>query len=114
MAVANFVEISQRVAAMKHSDARILTTHVGSLIRPSEFVAILKAIDAGDAQAARAYPDRLREAVAKIVREQANVGIDVVTDGEFGKSVGRATSSNVSPVSSRGPVSGLRPAKLSR
>jgi 5-methyltetrahydropteroyltriglutamate--homocysteine methyltransferase len=86
MVVANFVEISQRVAAMKHSDARILTTHVGSLIRPSEFVAILKAIDAGDAQAARAYPDRLREAVAKIVREQANVGIDVVTDGEFGKS----------------------------
>jgi 5-methyltetrahydropteroyltriglutamate--homocysteine methyltransferase len=71
---------------MKRSDTRILTTHVGSLIRPPEFVAVLKAFDAGDATAQAAYPERLREAVAEIVRSQAKVGIDVVSDGEFGKS----------------------------
>ena len=71
---------------MKRSDTKILTTHVGSLIRPPEFVAVLKAMDSGDAAAAKAYPDGLRRAVAKIVREQADVGIDVVSDGEFGKS----------------------------
>jgi 5-methyltetrahydropteroyltriglutamate--homocysteine methyltransferase len=71
---------------MKRSVARILTTHVGSLIRPPEFAALLKAMDAGDSAAARNYPDRLREAVVNIVREQANINIDVVSDGEFGKS----------------------------
>src|SRR5271169_2870208 len=71
---------------MKHSDTRILTTHVGSLIRPPEFVANLKAMDAGDSQAMSVYPDRLRGSVAQIVREQASAGIDIVSDGEFGKS----------------------------
>ena len=71
---------------MKHSDTKILTTHVGSLIRPPEFVALLTAIDAGDTTAAARYPDRLREAVEQIVRDQADIGIDVVSDGEFGKS----------------------------
>jgi 5-methyltetrahydropteroyltriglutamate--homocysteine methyltransferase len=71
---------------MKQSDTRILTTHVGSLIRPPEFVAVLKAMDAGDARAKNEYPLRLREAVAKIVREQASIGVDVISDGEFGKS----------------------------
>jgi 5-methyltetrahydropteroyltriglutamate--homocysteine methyltransferase len=71
---------------MRRSDTKILTTHVGSLIRPPEFVTLLKAIDAGDSRATSAYPDRLRDAVARIVREQANIGIDIVSDGEFGKS----------------------------
>jgi 5-methyltetrahydropteroyltriglutamate--homocysteine methyltransferase len=71
---------------MKHSDTKILTTHVGSPIRYPEFVALLKAMDAGDVSAAARYPDRLREAVEQIVREQADIGIDVVSDGEFGKS----------------------------
>jgi 5-methyltetrahydropteroyltriglutamate--homocysteine methyltransferase len=71
---------------MKLSENKILTTHVGSLIRPPEFVAALKAIDAGDRDAEARYPERLREAVATIVRQQARVGIDVISDGEFGKS----------------------------
>src|SRR5580704_1590458 len=86
MAAASFVEITDEALAMKHSDTKILTTHAGSLIRPPEFVANLKAIDAGDAQATSAYPDRLRGSVAQIVHEQASAGIDVVSDGEFGKS----------------------------
>jgi 5-methyltetrahydropteroyltriglutamate--homocysteine methyltransferase len=72
--------------AMRHSDKKILTTHVGSLIRPPELVTVLKALDDGDPSAIREYPDRLREAVASIVREQANADIDVISDGEFGKS----------------------------
>lgn len=71
---------------MKVSENKILTTHVGSLIRPPEFVAILKAIDAGDHDADTQYPEQLRAAVAKTVAEQARVGIDVISDGEFGKS----------------------------
>ena len=99
---------------MKRSDAKILTTHVGSLIRPPEFAALLKAMDAGDERAAEGYPARLQEAVAGIVREQMKIGIDVVSDGEFGKSAaGRATSSNALPASSNGPASGSRPVKSS-
>ena len=71
---------------MKRSDTKILTTHVGSLIRPPEFVAVLKGMDAGDGNALNEYPISLRQAVGKIVREQADAGIDVVSDGEFGKS----------------------------
>jgi len=71
---------------MQRSESKILTTHVGSLIRPPKFVANLKGVDAGDAAAMREYPQRLREAVARIVREQAEIGIDIVSDGEFGKS----------------------------
>ena len=71
---------------MQRSEKKILTTHVGSLIRPPEFVAHLKAIDAGDARAGDEYPARLREAVANIVRQQVEAGIAVISDGEFGKS----------------------------
>ena len=71
---------------MKRSDSKILTTHVGSLIRPPDFVTVLKAMDDGDADAIERYPARLSEAVGRIVREQADIGIDVVSDGEFGKS----------------------------
>src|SRR4029077_8942683 len=80
------ISLNFRRWGMRHSDTKILTTHVGSLIRPSEFVSLLKDLDAGDASAAARYPDRLREAVEQIVREQADIGIDVVSDGEFGKS----------------------------
>jgi 5-methyltetrahydropteroyltriglutamate--homocysteine methyltransferase len=72
---------------MKRSTDRILTSHVGSLIRPPELIEFLRAqqerrpIDAG------AFADCLTIAVADIVREQAQVGIDVVDDGEFGKTI---------------------------
>jgi 5-methyltetrahydropteroyltriglutamate--homocysteine methyltransferase len=64
---------------MKRSDEKILTTHVGSLIRPPELQR-----DSPDAPAPGAA--ELRGAVEDIVRRQVAVGIDVVNDGEFGKS----------------------------
>ena len=62
---------------MKRSDDRILTTHVGSLIRPKALL---------DSARDEAVHERaLGSAVADIVARQAQAGIDIVNDGEFGK-----------------------------
>src|SRR4029077_3000680 len=76
---------------MKRSTDRILTTHVGSLIRPAPLQEFLRAKQAGKSydksydQAA--YEACLKSSVADVVRKQAEVGVDVVSDGEFGKSI---------------------------
>ena len=72
---------------MKRSDRRILTTHVGSLIRPPELLAFLRAKREGQPYNEAAYQKCLVESVATVVREQADIGVDVVSDGEFGKSI---------------------------
>jgi 5-methyltetrahydropteroyltriglutamate--homocysteine methyltransferase len=72
---------------MKRSTDRILTTHVGSLIRPQPLQAFLRAKQAGKTFDREAYAQCLAESVAAIVRRQAEAGIDVVSDGEFGKSI---------------------------
>lgn len=64
---------------MKRSTDRILTTHAGSMIRPPEVLALTPTTDELTRTAT------LRSAVAEVVRKQAEVGVDVVTDGEFGK-----------------------------
>jgi 5-methyltetrahydropteroyltriglutamate--homocysteine methyltransferase len=66
---------------------RILTTHVGSLIRPAEFVAVLEKKEAGKPYDQAAYAQLLHHSVADVVRRQMEVGIDVVSDGEFGKTM---------------------------
>ena len=72
---------------MKRSSNRILTSHVGSLIRPPALQEFLRAKQAGKPYDTRSYEKCLTESVAAIVREQAQAGIDVVSDGEFGKSI---------------------------
>ncbi len=72
---------------MQASSTRILTSHVGSLIRPPELVDLLRRMESGGAVTPQAYTDCLRRAVAGVVREQAETGIDIVSDGEFGKSI---------------------------
>ena len=67
---------------MQRSHQRILTTHVGSLPRPDDLMA-LNAADAPD----ETLQPRLRAAVDDIVRQQAETRIDVVNDGEFGKAM---------------------------
>jgi len=67
---------------MKRSEKRILTTHVGSLVRPK---ALLEA-GKSDPRHGPAYQLELKRAVAEVVAQQAKAGIDVVNDGEFGKS----------------------------
>lgn len=65
---------------------RIPVTHAGSLIRPPELLSLLSAVERGDRQAAAGYSSALREAVAAVVRRQVETGIDVIDDGEMGKS----------------------------
>jgi 5-methyltetrahydropteroyltriglutamate--homocysteine methyltransferase len=72
---------------MRRSGERILTTHVGSLIRPAPLQEFLRAKQAGRPYDAAAYETCLASSVADVVREQAKVGVDVVSDGEFGKSI---------------------------
>jgi 5-methyltetrahydropteroyltriglutamate--homocysteine methyltransferase len=71
---------------MKRSSHRILTTHVGSLIRPPRLLDLVRAQQNGEAADARAYEQCLKDSVADVVRRQAQAGIDIVNDGEFGKS----------------------------
>jgi 5-methyltetrahydropteroyltriglutamate--homocysteine methyltransferase len=72
---------------MKCSSDRILTTHVGSLIRPPALQEFLRAKQARKSYDQTAYNACLKDAVADVVHQQAEVGIDVVSDGEFGKSI---------------------------
>jgi len=69
------------------SQDRILTTHVGSLIRPTELTDFLLKQQNGEAIDTAAYEDCLRRSVTEIVRKQAETGIDIVSDGEFGKNL---------------------------
>jgi 5-methyltetrahydropteroyltriglutamate--homocysteine methyltransferase len=64
---------------------RILTTHAGSLIRPPEVLSFLGAIASGREYDKAAFEETLRNSVKDVVRHQAEVGLDVVDDGEFGK-----------------------------
>ena len=66
---------------------RILTTHVGSLIRPAELTAFLLKQQNGEAIDTAAYEECLRTSVADVVRKQAEIGIDIISDGEFGKNI---------------------------
>ena len=56
---------------MKRSSNRILTTHVGSLIRPQPLQAFLRAKQAGEPFDSKAYQTYLTQSVAAIVRRQA-------------------------------------------
>ena len=73
--------------SMKRSTDRILTTHVGSLIRPKELQDFLRLKQSGKAYDRAAYDICLTESVSDIVKRQSEAGIDVVSDGEFGKSI---------------------------
>jgi 5-methyltetrahydropteroyltriglutamate--homocysteine methyltransferase len=72
---------------MKRSTDRILTTHVGSLIRPQALQEIMRAKQADKAYDQAAYEACLKESVADVVARQAETGIDVVSDGEYGKAI---------------------------
>jgi 5-methyltetrahydropteroyltriglutamate--homocysteine methyltransferase len=72
---------------MKRSTARILTTHVGSLIRPPALIEFLRAQQERKPVDEAAFAACLKSSVADVVRQQAEAGVDVVSDGEFGKTI---------------------------
>ena len=68
---------------MRRSTDRILTTHVGSLIRPA---ALLTHAARQQPQQLPRYQEAVREATVDVVQQQAKAGLDVINDGEYGKS----------------------------
>ncbi|HYZ41804.1 MAG TPA: cobalamin-independent methionine synthase II family protein [Stellaceae bacterium] len=70
---------------MKFSTERILTTHVGSLPRPPDLLEMIQAKEQGRPFDAAALAARVKDAVAEVVRKQAEAGIDILADGEMGR-----------------------------
>ena len=70
---------------MKTSSTRILTTHVGSMPRPEIIRSLLRTRASGQLVDDAAFVAPVKAAVAEAVRQQAQVGIDVVSDGEMSK-----------------------------
>jgi 5-methyltetrahydropteroyltriglutamate--homocysteine methyltransferase len=70
---------------MPHNTDRILTTHVGSLIRPAKLIEFWRSIEDGKPYDEAAFEACLTDSVAEVVRQQAEAGIDIVSDGEFSK-----------------------------
>src|SRR5881628_3823961 len=71
--------------AMKTSTNRVLTTHVGSIPRPESIRELLRARLNGEPVDTEELARRVKDAVADVVRRQAESRIDVVSDGEMSK-----------------------------
>src|SRR4029079_17967793 len=70
---------------MKRSEHRILTTHVGSLVRPPDLLRLSTEAKEDPAKRA-AYSDAVRNATVDVVARQRDAGVDIINDGEYGKS----------------------------
>ncbi len=70
---------------MQRSTERFLATHTGSLPRPEDLVRTMYAKESGVPVDAAALAGRIADAVAEVVRKQADAGLDIVNDGEMSK-----------------------------
>ena len=74
---------------MKARYDRILTTHVGSLIRPPALIEFYKALeqelDGGAPVDRKAFDACIDASVEEVVAQQIRAGIDIPSDGEFSK-----------------------------
>jgi 5-methyltetrahydropteroyltriglutamate--homocysteine methyltransferase len=70
---------------MPRSTERFLTTHTGSLPRPDDLIRMMYAKEEGVPVDPAALAARIRDAVAEIVRKQAEAGVDLINDGEMSK-----------------------------
>ncbi|MBC2778863.1 cobalamin-independent methionine synthase II family protein [Parasphingopyxis marina] len=70
---------------MKQSTDRILTTHVGSLIRPVPVLEGMMSKVLGEHVDEEAFQKSVSEGVADVVAKQAEIGIDIPSDGEISK-----------------------------
>ena len=70
---------------MKRSTERFLTTHTGSLPRPPDLIRMMYAKEEGVPVEPAALAERVAQAVAEVVRKQAESGVDIVNDGEMSK-----------------------------
>jgi 5-methyltetrahydropteroyltriglutamate--homocysteine methyltransferase len=65
--------------------SRILTTHTGSLPRPPDLSELMLRHDAGQVADRAMLAERIASATAEVVKRQADIGIDILNDGEYGK-----------------------------
>ena len=103
---------------MPQNADRILTTHVGSLIRPPKLIEFWRAIEDGKPYDEAAFEACLTGSIAEVVRQQADTGIDIVSDGEFSKGVNWAfyifkrlsgiTVRPATPEESKDPMASMR------
>ena len=93
---------------MKRSTNRIIVSHAGTLPRPEDLSEMMGAGPGGAGEFAKRLPGAVRE----VVRQQVDIGIDVVNDGEFGKRGGfsRYTMERLSGLEVRAFKSGEGPA----
>jgi len=71
---------------MKYSTDRILTTHAGALPLPADLKELHTERTAGKSVDEQAFNKRVSGAVADIVKKQIACGLDIINDGEQGKS----------------------------
>jgi len=70
---------------MTRSTSRILTTHTGSLPRTAKVVELLIAEQKKPGARRAEFAAAVREAVAHVVQKQIDCGLDIVNDGEQGR-----------------------------
>jgi 5-methyltetrahydropteroyltriglutamate--homocysteine methyltransferase len=71
---------------MKRSTSRILTTHTGSLPRSRELQDLLRLREERQAFDQHSFALRVGRAVDEVVQQQLAIGLDVINDGEQGRS----------------------------
>jgi len=71
---------------MKRSIDRILTTHAGRLDGPPEYREMLMSMMSGKPVDPAAVGPIVHAGIVDVLRKQADAGIDIVSDGELGKS----------------------------
>jgi len=71
---------------MLRADGRLVVSHVGSMVRPPAMIPYLQKAQAGEPYEKAAFEACLTDSVIEAVRLQAEAGMDVVSDGEYGKS----------------------------
>jgi len=98
---------------MKRSTERILVTHAGTLPRPDDLWEMLVARSEGKPYDRETLAGRIRSAVADGVKKQAECGIDIVNDGELGKTnFSRYTRERLSGFVERPPGPDFRPSSI--
>jgi len=70
---------------LKRSTDRILTTHVGSLVRTPAILRGVKAHVMHEPYNDEQFAIDVQSGIADVVRKQAEVGIDIPSDGEYGR-----------------------------
>src|SRR3982750_2977183 len=70
---------------MKRSTDRILTTHVGSLCRPADVLEGILTKVSGQPRDEAAFNEKVRQGVFHNLKMQAEVGIDIPSDGEVSR-----------------------------